>query len=219
MNGNKVQPETDTDSVYRSNRLWTVPNILCFIRLLGAIILVPIALQGRNELYLWLFLALALTDWFDGKLAILLNQRTILGARLDSWADAALFTSLLFSLLLLYGEVLLAELPWLVAAIGGYIVSTVAGFWKYGRWPSYHTRAAKTSWFLTAMAVIALFLDLAHWPLRLALAAIALTNIEALAITIISPQWRANVTSIYHAWRDTRSAAPVNEQDEHDLSP
>lgn len=204
MNGANTEDQASAAGVERSNRLWTVPNILCFIRLAGAIILVPIALKGRNELYLWLFLGLALTDWFDGKLAILLDQRTILGARLDSWADAALFASLLFSLLVLYGDVLRAELPWVIAAVGGYLVSTAAGFWKYRRWPSYHTRAAKTSWLVTAVAVIALFLDLATWPLRVALIAIALTNLEAIVITIISPVWRANVTSVYHAWRDTR---------------
>ena len=74
-----------------SNRLLTVPNFLCFIRLAGSFILIPIAWQGRNEVFLWLFIFLALTDWLDGKLAILLNQRTVLGARLDSWADTALY--------------------------------------------------------------------------------------------------------------------------------
>ena len=184
-----------------SDRIFTIPNLLCFIRLGGAIVLLPIAWFGRSEVFLWLFLALAMTDWFDGKLAILLNQRTIIGARLDSWADAALFSALLFGLLVLYYDVLIADLPFVIAALGTYLVSTSAGFWKYRRWPSYHTRAAKTSWFLTAVAVIALFLDLALWPLRLALVAITLTNIEATAITMISPAWRANVTSIYHAWR------------------
>lgn len=182
-----------------SDRLWTVPNVLCFVRLAGALILIPIAWQGRNELFLVLFLLFAMTDWFDGKLAVLLNQRTVIGARLDSWADAALFASLLFGMIRMYNEALLAELPWLVLAIGGYVISTLAGFWKYRRWPSYHTRAAKTSWFFTGVAVLALFTDIAHWPLRLALIAITLTNIEAICITVVSPAWQANVKSLYHA--------------------
>ena len=40
------------------------------------------------------------------------------------------------------------------------------------------------------------------WPLRVAAAAISMTNLEALVITLISPTWRADVTSAWHAWRD-----------------
>ena len=187
-----------------SDRVWTVPNVLCFMRLGGAFVLLFIAWGGYNELFLWLFLFLAMTDWFDGKLAILLNQRTIIGARLDSWADASLFASLLFGLLTMYRDILLQELPLLTLTVGSYVFSTAAGFWKYGRWPSYHTRAAKTSWLISTLAVIALFLDYAIWPLSAALIAISLTNIEAISITIVSPRWRANVPSIYHALKLNR---------------
>lgn len=187
-----------------SNRLLTVPNVLCVIRLVGSFVLIPIAWQGYNEIFLWFFIFLAMTDWLDGKLAILLNQRTVLGARLDSWADAALYAALLFGLVTMYGDTLQPELVWIGAAVVTYLISTVAGFWKYKRWPSYHTRAAKTSWFLTAVAVIAIFSDWDLWPLRLAAVAVTVTNIEALLITIVSPAWRADVTSIYHAWRDSK---------------
>lgn len=201
-------PDTEqTAEVEISDRLWTIPNILCFIRLGGAFVLLPIAWQGHNEVFLWTFLFLAMTDWFDGKLAILLNQRSIYGARLDSWADAALYAALLFGLLWLYHGVLLQESAWIGAALFSYTVSTLLGFWKYRRWPSYHTRAAKTSWFLTGCAVIALFLDWALWPLRLAAAAITVTNMEAIMITLISPHWRVDVTSVWHAWRDKSDGA------------
>lgn len=188
-------------SVEISSRFWTVPNLLCLIRLCGSVVLLPIALQGRNELFLWVFLLLAATDWLDGKLAILLNQRSVLGARLDSWADAALYAALVFGIVAMYSEVLQDELSWIILATGSYLASTLAGFYKFRRWPSYHTRAAKTSWLLTAIAVIALFTDWSIWPLRIAASGVILTNLEALGITAISPQWRADVTSIYHAWR------------------
>lgn len=189
-----------------SNRILTVPNFICVIRLVGSFILIPIAWQGQNEVFLWVFIFLAMTDWLDGKLAILLNQRTVLGARLDSWADAALYAALLFGVVTMYGATLRSELVWIGAALVSYLISTAAGFQKYKRWPSYHTRAAKTSWFLTAVAVIALFSDWALWPLRVAAVAVTITNFEALLITIISPAWRADVTSIYHAWRDSKAS-------------
>ena len=203
--GKRMQRIADLDPQI-SHRLLTIPNILCVIRLIGSFVLVPIAWQGHNEVFLWCFIFLAFTDWLDGKLAILLNQRSVLGARLDSWADAALYAALLFGLVTMYGDRLQPELVWIGAALVTYLISTAAGFWKYRRWPSYHTRAAKISWFLTAVAVIAIFSDMSLWPLRIAAVAVTLTNIEALLITLVSPAWRADVTSIYHACRDRTAA-------------
>ncbi|MBL4820366.1 MAG: CDP-alcohol phosphatidyltransferase family protein [Gammaproteobacteria bacterium] len=194
--------ETELAPPQITDRLVTIPNIICMVRLLGSFVLIPIALGGQNEVFLWVFLFLGMTDWVDGKLAILLNQRTIIGARLDSWADAALYAALLFGAITMYGATLRGELIWIVAAIATYVISTAAGFWKYKRWPSYHTRAAKTSWFFIAVAAIGLFSDWSLLPLRIAMVAVTLTNLEALLITMISPTWQVDVTSVYHAWRD-----------------
>lgn len=187
---------------YISDRLLTIPNLICGVRLAGSFVLVAIAWLDQQELFLWLFLFLAMTDWVDGKLAILLNQRSIFGARLDSWADAALYTALLLGAAMMHGATLGSELAWIIPAVATYLISTAAGFWKYHRWPSYHTRAAKISWFLVVVGAIGLSMDWSLWPLRIALAAVTITNLEAVLITIISPTWRVEVTSIYHAWRD-----------------
>jgi CDP-diacylglycerol--glycerol-3-phosphate 3-phosphatidyltransferase len=201
------RPASDEPAgAYISDRLLTIPNIICGIRFFGSFVLVGIAWAERSDLFLWIFLLLAMSDWVDGKLAILLNQRSVIGARLDSWADAALYTALLVGSVMMYGEILYGEIAWFIAALATYVISTAAGFWKFGRWPSYHTRAAKIGWFLIMIGAIGLFTDWSLWPLRLTLAFVALTNLEALGITIISPAWRADVTSIYHAWRDNRSA-------------
>jgi cardiolipin synthase len=193
-----------------SNRLLTIPNLISMARLAGSFVLIAIALMDQSEVFLWLFLFLAVTDWVDGKLAILLNQRSVFGARLDSWADAALYASLTFGAVTMHGATLRSELAWVIAALATYLISSAAGFWKYRRWPSYHTRAAKTSWLLIMGGAIGLFLDWALWPLRIALVAITITNVEAILITIVSPTWRVDVTSIYHAWRDRSGIHPVS---------
>ena len=192
----------ETQEPYISDRLFTIPNLICGLRLVGSFGLVTIAYLEQEELFLWFFLFLAMTDWVDGKLAILLNQRSVIGARLDSWADAALYTALLIGTVMLHGETLGGELAWIFPALGSYAISTAAGFWKYQRWPSYHTRAAKTCWFLVIVGTFGLFTGWSLWPLRVAFAAATLANLETLAITFILPSWRVNVTSIYHAWHD-----------------
>jgi CDP-diacylglycerol--glycerol-3-phosphate 3-phosphatidyltransferase len=193
---------TDSGGGERTQRVVTLPNLLCLIRLVGSFVLVALAVMDRGEVFLWLFVALALTDWLDGKLAILLSQKSVLGARLDSWADAALYCALLFGALWLHGDTLRAEAGWIVAAVASYTVSTIAGFLKYGRWPSYHTRAAKISWFLIAVAVVCLFESWAIWPLRVAAVAITLTNVEAFVITLVAADWRADVGSVFHVLRE-----------------
>jgi CDP-diacylglycerol--glycerol-3-phosphate 3-phosphatidyltransferase len=203
----KHHPAADQSAgPYISDRLLTIPNIICGIRLVGSFVLIPIAWADRSELFLWIFLVLAMSDWIDGKLAILFNQRSVFGARLDTWADTALYTALLVGSVMMHGETLLAEIVWFIPPMATYLISTAASLWKYRRWPSYHTRAAKTGWFLSLIAAIGLFTDWSLWPLRVALAFSALTNLETLAITIVSPAWRVDVTSIYHAWRDNKAA-------------
>lgn len=191
----------DLAGPYVTDRLLTIPNIICGIRLVGSFVLIAIAWWDQSALFLWTFLALAASDWLDGKLAILLNQRSVLGARLDSWADAALYAALFVGALMMYSDLLVSEIAWIVPPVAAYVVSTVACIWKYGRWPSYHTRAAKTGWFLIIVGAIGLFTGWSLWPLRIALAFATLTNLEALAITLISPTWRTDVTSVYHAWK------------------
>ena len=131
------------------DRIFTIPNIICLIRILGSLVLVGLAIQGNDKVFLWLFVGLAMTDWIDGKLAILLHQRSVLGPRLDSLADAALYLALLVGLIGLRGDILAGQMNWIIPAVASYLLSTVAGYWKFRRWPTYHTRAAKTSWFIT----------------------------------------------------------------------
>jgi len=70
--------------------MWTLPNILTFIRILLIPLLVAVyylPLEGRYLLAAAIFGLAALTDWFDGYLARKLNQMTPFGAFLDPVAD------------------------------------------------------------------------------------------------------------------------------------
>ena len=195
---------------YISNRILTVPNVICMVRLAGSFILIVIAFMDQSEIFLWLYLFFAMTDWVDGKLAIILDQRSAFGARLDSWADTALYAALTFGAVKMHGLALRSELSYVIVALAASLVSVAAALWKYRRWPSYHTRASKTTWFLIMVGAVCLFLEWPLWPLRIALVAIAITHAEAILITIVSPTWRFDVPSIYHAWRDRSGIPPAS---------
>jgi cardiolipin synthase len=189
------------------NAIITVPNVICFVRLVGSFVLLGFAIAGWRYWFVGLFLLLSLSDWIDGKLARWLHQRSDFGARLDSAADAALYVGLLGGMVILCWDRLLPELVWLGVGLGSYAVTTGAGLWKYGRVPSYHTYGAKFTQWLALIAGFCFVLGWAVWPLRLAMISVTLTNIEATLITCVLKDWQADVLTLFHVW-------PSRQQDQ-----
>jgi cardiolipin synthase (CMP-forming) len=179
----------------------TIPNVVTAVRLVGTAGLVVLALKGHASAFAVLFLVLALTDWIDGRLARWLHQRSDWGARLDSMADALLFAVLLFGVLRLKNEQILANRWWIALAILSYTLTCAAGLWKFGRLPAYHTWSAKISWHLVLVAVLFLFFDWSIWPLRIAMLGVTLTNLEATLMTHTLDNWHADVRSLRDARR------------------
>jgi CDP-diacylglycerol--glycerol-3-phosphate 3-phosphatidyltransferase len=152
-----------------------------------------------------LLLFLLLTDWLDGKLAILLDQRTSFGARLDSVADAVLLGALIVGVWLLVPEAVHSERYGILAMLASFTISVVAGLIKFGRPPSYHTWSAKISWWLVTLGAILIFWNGSLWLIRIALISVVLSNLEAILITLTIPEWRADVRSIFLVWRKKRA--------------
>lgn len=93
-------------------RVWTVPNLLSFLRLAGVPLFLYLLLGPRADGWALTVLALsAITDWADGKLARLLGQYSRLGEMLDPAADR------LYILATLVGFVIRGFIPWWVAVI------------------------------------------------------------------------------------------------------
>lgn len=192
-------PEPCDDEFRKS--IVTVPNVICLARLFGSFGLWALAFAGLRYWFVSLFLVLSLSDWIDGKLARWLHQRSDLGARLDSAADAILNATLIAGAMILSWEMVWPEWIWLEVGISSYLVTTGAGLWKYGRIPSYHTYGAKVTQWIAAIAGVSLVLEWSVWPLRIAAIAVTLTNIEATAITCLLKEWRADVLSLFHVWK------------------
>jgi cardiolipin synthase len=184
-----------------------VPNTLTAVRLFGSFVLIGLALSGQATAFICVYVFLVLTDWFDGKLAILLHQRTVFGARLDSVADALLYVTLLFGMCLLKWDFVASSAWWIIPAVATYALTTTTGLVKFHRLPSYHTYAAKTSGNLFNLAVICIFFNWIQWPFFIAMIAIVLTNLEATAITLVLREQRVDVRSIYHALKTRKNTA------------
>jgi len=210
-----VLPATpaDDDSAMRK-RILTIPNVICFGRLIGALSLIYFAIAEQTIVFTVVFVILSLSDWVDGRLARWLNQRSDFGARLDSFADSVLYCSLLFGMIWLRWDVLRLEAGWWVAGLGSYVLTTSAGLWKYRRIPSYHTRAAKITQWLILLGAVSLLMDFSIWPFRLAMLAGTLTNFEATVITWILAEWHADVLTLDHARKIARGGEEDADEDD-----
>ncbi|WP_442511468.1 CDP-alcohol phosphatidyltransferase family protein [Novipirellula sp. SH528] len=202
-----MNPSPNSDAVCATpttHRWATLPNALCVIRFIGSWVMVGFAIRGRSEWVVGLFLFLAATDWIDGKLAILLNQRSPIGPKIDTVADVTLYACLLISLVYLHSDLLVQESLWIGLALLSYAGSCGLSLMKFGRLPSYHTRAAKTCWFLMVIGVIALFLEWSTWPLRVAMIGVIFTNVEAMLITLTLTQPQSDISSLLQARREVK---------------
>lgn len=71
-----------------SDRIWTIPNVISFIRLLGVPLFLVLLLGPRHDVAALIVLAVGgSTDWVDGFVARRMNSVSRLGEVLDPFAD------------------------------------------------------------------------------------------------------------------------------------
>jgi cardiolipin synthase len=102
-------------SAAETDQIWTIPNALSVLRLLGVPLFLWLLLGPHADGWALLILAVSgFTDWLDGVLARKLNQMSKFGALLDPLADR------LYILATLVGLVLRHVIPlWLAIVIVG----------------------------------------------------------------------------------------------------
>lgn len=94
------------------DRIWTIPNILSFLRLLGVPVFLWLVLGPRADGWaVALLIAAAATDWLDGKIARAFHQTSRLGRLIDPAADK------LYVFATVVGLVLREAIPWWLAAL------------------------------------------------------------------------------------------------------
>jgi CDP-diacylglycerol--glycerol-3-phosphate 3-phosphatidyltransferase len=188
------------DNADPSKKWLTTPNVITAIRILGSPGLIILAWMDQPfGMVVWTLL-LVFTEWLDGFLARRLRVASAVGARLDTIADAIFYTSLLVAMVVLRPVLVAEEMIWIAAAIISYWLSWLASWAKFRCLPSYHTLAAKGVWIVVGAGIIWLLADGSRMPFRIAMSCVVLTNLEATCITLVLPNCRVNVPSLWHAW-------------------
>ena len=105
-----------------TDRVWTLPNVLSALRLLGVPVFLWLVLTERDAWAVAVLMVSGASDWLDGKIARRWNQMSRLGALLDPAADR------LYILATLVGLTARDVVPlWLTLALVGRDV-VLAGF-------------------------------------------------------------------------------------------
>jgi len=87
---------------YDTDRVWTLPNILSFLRLIGVPLFVWLILGPHDDIVAVVVLAVAgFTDWLDGHLARAWHQTSRIGQMLDPVADRLYIGAIVVSLAVL----------------------------------------------------------------------------------------------------------------------
>jgi len=96
-----------------SDRIWTIPNVISFIRLLGVPVFLYLLLGPQHDVAAVIVLAIGgTTDWVDGFVARRMNSVSRLGELLDPFADR------LYILATLIGFTVRGVVPyWLTGAL------------------------------------------------------------------------------------------------------
>ena len=178
-----------------------LPNLLSAFRIACVPVLLPLAWNGAMASFLALFGLGLLSDVLDGAIARRFDLESEFGARLDQWADFALWLAFPVGAWWLWPEIVLREAPYVIIAIVCLLLPTAIAYAKYRAVPGYHTWTAKLSSVLMGIAVPLLLIFDVAGPFRVAALFQLVCAIDELGITFLLAECRHDVPSVFHAAR------------------
>jgi CDP-diacylglycerol--glycerol-3-phosphate 3-phosphatidyltransferase len=182
--------------------LLTWPNLLTCFRFIAAPILLGLAWFGNKDCFLILLACSFLTDALDGFVARLTHQVTELGAMLDSWADVIIYLTIVIGAWWLWPDLVKQEIIAVSFIVSSYLLPALVGIAKFGSFTSYHTWLVKVAAVCVAVAMYLLFLCELALPFEITAFICVLAALEECAITLILPEKRSNISSLWAVWRN-----------------
>ena len=178
------------------------PNLVSAIRILIAPLLFVLALLQLEYWFLGLLIFSALTDVVDGYIARRYGMITPLGARLDSWGDAVIYSTMAVCAWILWPDITRRELLYYAMILFSFLLPALTGLVKFGRMTGYHTWSVKVAVFATFAGYIALYADVARWPFVLAAILAVIAGVEEILITLVLRKEKTDVRSLLDALRN-----------------
>jgi CDP-diacylglycerol--glycerol-3-phosphate 3-phosphatidyltransferase len=169
---------------------------------LGPVVLIGERCNWSGSGLAALVITALLSDIFDGVLARRWKTDTA-GLRLfDSMADTVFYVFVGVALWVGPSPALRENAPLLVALLGFEVIRYMVDFAKFGKPASYHSYLAKSWGLVMAVAVVVAFaMGGGGVLIAVSLALGLLCNAEGLAMSLVLPQWKRDLTGIGAAVR------------------
>jgi CDP-diacylglycerol--glycerol-3-phosphate 3-phosphatidyltransferase len=184
---------------------WTIPNVLSLYRILLFPFILYMVFIGEKQIFICMLLVNLVTDILDGFIARTFNQKTAIGARLDSVADIFTYLLALAGLLKFQWPLLLEYWPLLTLFFVLYIFGFIISFIRFGRVAGLHIYSFKLTGYLQGIFIFVLFFfGFYEWFFYVMILWGIWANIEDIIILFILPQARSNVKGLYWVIRDLK---------------
>ena len=192
---------------YDTDRVWTLPNVLSFLRLIGVPLFVWLILGPHDDFIAVVVLALAgFTDWLDGHLARAWHQTSRVGQMLDPVADRLYIGAIVVSLAVRH------VIPWWLVVVllarELVLLAAVPALWTRGYTSLPVHFIGKAATFCLLYAFPAVLLGDAAWPGAMAFKVVG----WAFAIWGMGLYWWAcllYLRQIYHLMQTPRAPQSV----------
>ncbi len=175
----------------------TLPNLLTGFRFVAAPGLLWLAWHGYPIAFMALLAITFVTDLLDGMVARLTGQVTQFGATLDSWADVITYLTIALCCWWLWPDVVSKERLYVGLIVTSCLLPALAGFFKFGRFTSYHTWGVKFAAAAMGLSLYVLFLGGPSWLFRAAAVICMLAAVEEIVITLLLPEPESNLRSVW----------------------
>jgi len=179
-------------------KFWTIPNVLSLYRLVMFPVILYFLLKEKQEIFVTLLIINLVTDILDGFIARNFNQRTLIGAKLDSWADFG-------SYILAFGGVFVFEWSFVKDHIIGlsvflilYIISVSIAFIRFRNLVGLHLFSSKITGYLQGIFLVCLLSSwYMEWFYYVMIIAGCLAKTEEIIILLKLREKRSDVKGLY----------------------
>ena len=180
-----------------------IPNILSLYRLLSFPVVLYLALNGHERLFVVLLCINLVTDILDGLIARVFHMTTEIGAKIDSLADTGTYI-LAFLGIWLFKWNDFAPHAWsFLSFFGLFVGSHVLALIKFGRFPSLHLYSWKIGGYIQGFFFFVLFVfgfNTTFYYVMVTWGILAFT--EHIVIQLLLTNLKSNAKGLYWVLRD-----------------
>jgi cardiolipin synthase (CMP-forming) len=198
---------TILDELYRAMKeefKWTLPNILSVYRLCISPIILAMIILHYQLFFTVLLIISMITDILDGYIARHYNLQTAIGAKLDSYADAATILLAIYGMFRFeYAEITPYILPFLILIVF-YISVYIFSFLKFKKFSSLHLYSSKITGYAQGIFFFILFCFKPYsWAFWAMFAISVLSYSEELLVIFLLKQARTNAKGLFWVLKKT----------------